>query len=303
MAASRKPADGIPGLFFRLLGDSESSKTLIAIALMVFGLAVGTYLLWDRFGGYVMGQPQYRLAVESIEMTPQPNWIVKSDVRKESATAASLKDLHIRRTDITLRVAQAFSMHPWVRKVVHVSKRYPARILVELDYRRPVAMVEVTGGWLPIDGESVLLPTADFDSDATRNYLKISAGESLPNSSLAGTAWGDDRVSQAALVAAYLQPHRENLNLDRILAYRGPNDIRGNPDYYFVIMTAKNTSVIWGRAPSKEQSGEPFAEQKLSRLQQFAVEQGSLDVLQPGQTIDLRHADRLDVARLPEDLR
>ena len=190
-----------------------------------------------------------------------------------------------------------------MQKVVHVSKRYPARVLVELDYRRPVAMVEVTGGWLPIDGDAVLLPTSDFSADATTEYIRISAGDSLPNSKLAGTAWGDERVTQAAKLAAYLTPQTHNLGLAKILGYRGPNDFRGRPDYYFVIMTRKNTSVIWGRAPAHEQSGEPVAEQKLARLQQFAAEQGSLDVLDPGQTIDLRHADRLNVAALPDDLR
>ncbi len=300
--ASRKN-DDIPGLLQRLVGQSESSAVLVGISILLVCLAVGTYTLWSHFGGYVMGQPEYQLTVESLETTPQPAWIATTDVRDEAARSVNLSSLHIRQSDVTLRVAQAFSMHPWVRKVVHVSKRYPARIIVQLDYRQPVAMVEVSNGWLPIDAEGVLLPTNDFGPEATRQYMRIAAGESQPVSSVAGTSWGDDRVIEAASVAAYLQPYANELKLREIIAYRGKNDIRGRASYDFLVMTEQDTSIIWGHAPSRERSGEPVAEQKLTRLRQFAAEQGSLDVLQPGQTIDLRNAVRLDVAALPEDLK
>ena len=116
MAAKQQTNDSIPGLLRRLLGESQSSTALFAISIMLVGLAAGTYILWGKFGAYVMGQPEYRLTVESIESTPQPAWIVASDVREESAVSGGLKDLHIRQPDLTLRVAQAFSMHPWGAK-------------------------------------------------------------------------------------------------------------------------------------------------------------------------------------------
>jgi len=303
MARSRDHNDGIPGLLRRMLGESEASAALTLIAIVLAVMAVGTFVLWNRFGGYVLDQPQYRLTSESIEITPQPPWISTTDVRGESVLAGSLNNLHIRQSDVTLRVAQAFSMHPWVKKVTHVSKRYPARVLVDVVYRRPVAMVEVNQGWLPVDNDGVLLPTADFSPEATRQYLRISAGKTSPANNLAGSAWGDERVAEAARVADYLGPHANQLKFEKIVAYRGPNDVRGNPDYNFVILTRNGTKVIWGRSPSKEQSGEPFAEQKLARLQEFAERNGGLDVLDPGQTIDLRHADRLDVATLPDDFK
>ena len=54
--------------------------------------------------------------------------------------------LSIMDDNLTRRVYDAFSLHPWVGKVRQVRKFYPARVEVELVYRKPVCMVAVQGG-------------------------------------------------------------------------------------------------------------------------------------------------------------
>jgi len=78
-----------------------------------------------------------------------PEWI-HCDLRAEIFRSAALDGpLSIMDEDLAERIAVACALHPWVARVRSVRKYHPARVVVELDYRRPVLMVEVTGGLLP----------------------------------------------------------------------------------------------------------------------------------------------------------
>ena len=96
------------------------------------------------------------------------------------------------------QVAQAFALHPWVKRVVRVEKRFPAQVTVELEYRRPVMVVKIEApdeqGLLFLDEESVLLPSADFAPSQARNYLRIGAAGETPTS-VYGTPWGSERIA------------------------------------------------------------------------------------------------------------
>ena len=65
--------------------------------------------------------------------------------------------------ELVQKIQTAFSLHPWVANVTHVTKRHPAHVDVELEYRKPVAMVEVhengSDGLYPVDTDGVLLPS------------------------------------------------------------------------------------------------------------------------------------------------
>ncbi len=310
MARREKGKNRSGGLLSRFLGDWEGNPSLWLVGVILAFVTVAALVLWSRFGPHIMAGGGYRLNEQSFEVTTQPPWIVVSDVKGESIVSGSLTQLNLRQKDVTVRVGQAFSMHPWVKKVNHVTKRYPSRVIVDLEYRRPVAMVEVSmmhqgqrqPGRLPIDGEGVLLPTVDFTSTTADQYLRISAGETTPVSTMSGTAWGDDRVHEAAGVAGFLLPYQQQLGFFKVIAYRGPTDGTGAVSNYFVLRTQQGASVIWGRAPGLERSGEPQAEQKMARLREYATQHGGLTTEHPGQTIDVRRAEGLQVASLSEEI-
>ena len=95
-----------------------------------------------------------------------------------------LKELNLLDPQVTVRVAQAFATHSWVKTVRRVRKHHPARIQVDLEYRRPAAMVEVDlageKGLLPVDETGVLLPPSDFSPDQAKEYPRIGIGHTTP---------------------------------------------------------------------------------------------------------------------------
>ena len=287
--------------------DHGSGFATLAITGFVILAAFALAALWKQYSPSVIAN--HLISAQTIEITPTPPWI-RSDIKQEVIVAGGLSGLSIREEDLTLRVAEAFRMHSWVAKVKRVSKKHPATVLVTLEYRQPVAMVEVPdrtvagqfieGGLYPIDAAGVLLPTADFTSERARAFPRIAAQDAAPMSP-PGAAWGDHRIHDAAVTAAALAPYWEKLDLYRIIALAGSTDARGEKDVVFRLMTRGNTMILWGHAPGKEIVAEAAADKKIARLLRLRREEGSLDSVGKDQAIDLRDEDQLEMASRPED--
>ncbi len=169
----------------------------LLLALILIAFIAGGISLWRKYGGgIVAGDEQYLVRVENLEVSPQPAWIT-SDVREEVYFDAGWEKQppSILETDLAVRVAQAFEQNTWVAKVGQVTKHHPSRVVVQLEYRRPVAMVEVDyqgeAGLLPVDGEGILLPPDNFTADEAVAFPRITVDYTGPQGSI-GTPWGDE---------------------------------------------------------------------------------------------------------------
>jgi cell division septal protein FtsQ len=183
-------------------------------------------------------------------------------------------------------LSQAFLLNPWVAHVEKVTTAYPARVHVALLFRRPVAMVEVYGGLLPIDRDGVLLPTEDFSPGEARNYPRIAGVKSSPLGPL-GTAWGDPVIEAAAKLADVLRGEWDALQLHHIAEHdRAATD---GSRLAFDLVTRGGTIFIWGSAPHDESDGEPEASKKLARLFQWS---------ETGQSLEQVPIDQRDLRRL-----
>ncbi len=200
-------------------GAGRAIRWLLLIAVLVASGAGLWLTLWDHVRGHVLARSEYRIEAANIAITPPPAWI-RADVKNEVIRSGGLDSgLSLIDEGVTVRVAQAFQLHPWVAKVTRVSKSHPARLVVELNYRKPAAMVEVSGGLLPVDGEGVLLPSDDFTPEEAAAYPRITEIKTVPVGPQ-GSRWGDARVAGGARLAAALADDWKNLRLERHCADR-----------------------------------------------------------------------------------
>ncbi|MCI0359715.1 MAG: hypothetical protein L0211_14660, partial [Planctomycetaceae bacterium] len=171
-------------------------------------------------------------------------------------------------------------------KVKRVEKRFPALIAVTVDYRRPVAAVELSRGGkrelLFVDGEGVLLPSLDFAGNQAADYLRIGGINSTP-AGVYGSPWGDECVAGAAQIADAWGDRFKTAGLYRIL----PSETAGGQIHY-ELRTPGDTRVLWGAAPGRESTAEPTPEQKIAALLEYITDKGPLD--RPGgeRLLDLR---------------
>lgn len=262
-------------------------RTVVVVLVVLAAAGYGLSEAWQRWGNRVLASADYVVTPEQIVVSPQPTWI-HADIKAEVIRDNSLSRLDVRDRSVLERVERAFALHSWVARVKQVRKSYPARIHVELEYRQPVAMVEVTSqnrpGLLFVDAASILLPSEEFSASEARNYLRISAGNVAP-AGVYGTPWGSEPVAGAARLAAAWGDRWQAFQLYRIVI---GDDGHGQPLYE--LQTQDGRRVVWGRAPGRELTGEPQAEAKIARLAELCAPQGSLP---PG--------DRpLDLSRNPQ---
>jgi len=260
-------------------------RPVLVVVVAIAALAVGWYAVWQRVGPGVLASESYRVTPEKFDMTPPPPWI-HSDVRAEVFRSASFeRSLRLTDDDLTERIAGAFALHPWVARVRRVEKRHPARIVVDLEYRRPVCMVEVLGELLPVDGEAVLLPKEDFSPVEASRYPRL-VGVKTPPVGALGERWGDARVIGGAAIADVLADVWEEMNLAVIVPSEPP--IPGvAADLTFTLVTRLGTRIFWGRAPGRDGPGEIPAQDKLARLEEYFRRYGTLEGRGGPQELDI----------------
>jgi hypothetical protein len=260
---------------------------------LVLGLALlAIVVAWQRWGSGVLEDSRRLLTAENLAMTPQPDWIdPATDVKAEAIRDGSLLKVNLLDDQASVQIARAFELHSWVRKVNRVQKQAPGNVVVELEYRRPVALVEVFYNEIlsyePVDVDGVVLPEDLFHRDARHleNYVRITADYSMPSGPL-GTRWGDPRIHGAARIAGLLEKVWKPWNLHRIVALPADDPSR-RPT--FEIRGRGSSRILWGHAPGEEAAGEAAPVQKLTWLAEFLRQRGPLD--QEGsspQDIDLR---------------
>lgn len=244
-------------------------------AVAVIALAVGIGLVvWSRVADDVRSDSDYVLLPEAVELRGVAPW-VKSDVKGQALRQASLDGgLPIDDPELPRRLGRAFDMHPWVRQVVRVELAHPAKAVVEVQCREPVAMVGVRGGLLAIDADAVVLPSGDFTGESAARYPRIKGIESSPQGP-EGSAWGDPVVDEAAALAVAIGPEWNDLGLVecRPLLDEGRR--------VWELVREEGGPIRFGSAPGRETGDEPLAAAKVARLR------GLRDAAPGGGPVDL----------------
>lgn len=265
------------------------------LLVVIAGLFGGAwYGAWRQWGRGLLSSEEYLLTDKKAEITPLPEWI-HSDICAQVFRDASLDPpLSINDDDLVLRIRSAFALHPWVAKVERVQKFHPARVKVDLVYRRPVCMVEIAGELTPVDAEGVVLPREDFSAVEASRYPRLAGIDTAPLG-VAGTRWGDDRVLGGAEIAAALAERWEKLGLKSIVAAK-PLGLGFRETPTFDLLTRGGSRIPWGRGPSGDAPGEIPPKDKVARLEKYLADHGSLDSQPGGVGLDLSRPQPVDTS-------
>ena len=253
-------------------------------------LIIGGYVSWHRWGAEHVAKNFYGIDSSLLHVTPPPPH-VRSNVVDTVYRDTQLDKLSTLDPQATAKIASAFSIHPWVSDVFSVRKLPSGVIDVQLEYRMAVAMVHVISqhqevkddAFFAVDGNGFLLPTRDFTSQETLDYIHIRIPGVYPTGSVGGP-FGDHRVTAAAKVAALLHPYRKDLGL---LSIDVQGDLRNNSVPQLGLTTRSGAHPFWGSPPGMESRDEAEATMKLKKLLSGeAGDNADLRIASPG------HSDR-----------
>jgi hypothetical protein len=231
---------------------------------------------------------EYRLETTKIQLKPAIERPVPRDLIEQVRRQSELpQELSLLDPKLCKTVGDAFANHPWVARVISVRQSFPAEVVVELEFRRPVAMVQVKGGRIPIDAFGFVLPSEDFTvADVSRFPTIRMAG--------AGNLSRDGgRINQAGLIGAgriaeLLAPSWSHLDLEAIELPRATGGVEPS-DLQIQLQSKSGSTIIWGRAPGSDHPGELTPAQKLARLEKYLAEYGGFDRPSGPYEIDIRH--------------
>ena len=291
----RKSAASPAGLTKLVEILSGPARPLLVIALLGVAAFGAWYFVWNRVQHQVLSSEEYLVTPENVEITSPPDW-VHTDIRAEVFRSACLdRPLSIMDDDLTERIKDAFSLHPWVAKVRQVTKHHPARVKVDRDYRRPVCMVDIVTGLLPVDANGVLLPFDDFSPVEASRYPRLVGIDTVPVGP-PGESWGDARVIGGAEIADALSDVWKPWRLWQIIA--SPSGIESESSY--TLLTRGGTRIRWGLAPGSKVPGELPVSDKLARLQQYVRQYGTLEGRGGPQELDVYKLQPVRISSRPE---
>jgi hypothetical protein len=292
--SSTAPAARFPKLAALLAGWGK----FLLLGLLLAGLfAAAGYKIWQFAREKTLSSEEYQFAPEKILLKPwpMPSWVqpdprleVFDQLRRQGAVSMMNEDLSPE------RVTAAFEQNPWIARVHKVTKKYPATVEVELEYRRPVLMVCIDeknyANAYAVDADGISLPTKGCFTDQEIAKYPHLIGVDKPPATGVGKRWGDSRVIGGAEIAAALLPVWEKLHLKHIIpkalspaAAEISESATQSPqfgEYHFDITAQGSPNDIripWGRSPSDKNSQEPTPAQKAKKLEKQAQEWGSLE--------------------------
>ena len=277
----RKPASRTPialGPLTEFAGFLVGPGRTVVLVALLFSLFGGAcYWGWQEVHGDVLASPDYMLSPEDIVVTDRPAWM-SFDIREKVFQNASLsQNLSIMDPDLTERIASAFSLHPWVAKVNRVTKRYPATVMVDLEYHRPVCVVCICDELIPVDVKGNHLPARDLPPSELERYPRFECADLSTPRGPVGDRWGDTRVVGAAQIAAALGDRWQRYHLDRIEAVPAADDNQLAHTVYR-LYTRSGSRIIWGAAPGAKVASEPTTEEKIAYLDEEIRSYGTLEV-------------------------
>ena len=262
----------------------------LASAVLVLGVfLVAWWVVWQRVGPNVVKSERFLVRLDNLETTPQPEW-VPGDVRAEVFQSLQFDGpMNLLDDDLGPRVAEGFARHPWIERVVRVTKLPSSSVQVELDYRRPACVVKVGDRLLAVDHRSILLPIEGISRIELERYPQLVGVDSLPRA-IPGEPWGSVRVAGGAAIASALSDVWEDWRLARIVPFSviAPD---GREQVHYSVFTESGTRITWGLPPGVDGPGELSAQAKLAQLKAYYIRHGSFD----GRTGPLD----LDVRSLP----
>ncbi len=286
---------------------------IIQGGVLLFLLAA-LFIFWQKWYHRVDGEKQYIATKRNLILLDPPPWISPSFIDEVTEDyPGGFYGVNITDKEQIKTLFSALMHHPWVKRVESLEVSHPARILIRLTFREPIALVEVSkkqadlygnqdkDGFYSIDSEGTLLPSDYLDTclkmnpEAQYDYLWISGIESAPMGGY-GEPWNDPAVENAALLAEFLSEGGTKLGIQKIIAPKTEEDSEFKVDPDFELTTAYGNKILWGSFPAspvvavgKQLENDRYGalkkelfdsqRRKLDRLNQLVQEYDSLDNL------------------------
>jgi len=295
-----------------------SSRSTRRIAGLVGAIAVICGFCW-MMQRNLRTLPRHQIDPGRVELAANPTWAkpelarrIKEDIEIEMrAELAALPASDAFDAELLPKVHDALSRCAWVRRVISISRRFPANAEAQaeltpvLEIRSPALCVATPEGWVLVDGDAVRLPLtikngpngkAELDDFCAGLMKPLRVVEGVSGAAPApGKKWESEEIAAAISMEHVLRDCAMDavLPIARIYLVGVPQHadtsgrVRYAPGGGVVLLpdaqVMPETKLVWGRPPVHAGTLELSVNDKLAEIKRLLKE----PELMQGKAIDL----------------
>ena len=284
--------------------DSGWTSRLIRIALwtLVFpalaaGAGLGAYRLWHN----IRTRPEFMVDASAVSFRHAPACVkhdaMLQDLRWQLSSLHS--PLSIFTSGLPQEVAEQLRESPWVKNVRQVERRLPNRLIANLQFREPVAVVTFEGGHYLVGRDGYWLPRRLYrvPDDWTPQNTPPIVNDNLASEPQPGEKWGAPAITAGARLCSFLRRSGALAEVDiqaiDVTEVGPPLD-----DSEIVLLTENDVRIRWGGADCydhiaglRQRPNYTTDAQKLQKLLEMARE--NPQELTQAEYLDLRYRNKV----------
>jgi len=287
---------------FRL---SEEARTLLRKSLFV-GLGCMATFAIIVFGifkayAYVEDDVAYSSQPPKVVIKDRPIWMsdllaeqICEVARPPGGHSALNRDLP---KNATIALQENTRTKAWIRQIRQLKLVYGERpgdtLVLDCEFRAPIALVKWDGKYYLVDAEGVVLPEQYSDEQISKIVfgrdgkmnIRVVEGVRSERPAFPGEKWVGEDVKAALDMIKVLhgKPFTEEIIKVEVGNYAGREDAR---EAQIVLSTRRNTEVRWGRPVESTDLAEIRPAEKMRKLEQIYRQYSRVDAGE--QWIDIR---------------
>lgn len=271
---ARKSRRGVRG-YAAHAGSWDPRRTLLVLELFgILAIALGLVVAWrvseQSLVEYAEAHQPPDTATAHIVLYDAPPWMTDPVRRQLAERIAKVIQPDVFDGASLRRAAEALAQDPWVRRVRQVRRLVDGRVIVEAQYREPVAVVEAQPGYILIDVQGVRLPGMYERQHVGTLRLPMITGIASAPPSQPGQTWKGDDI-HAALTLVELLAAEPYVNQVRAFDVRATDQGRLR-----LALVTDQGEVQWGYPPGSEETIEPSWRVKVERLRRLYADYNTI---------------------------
>ncbi|MEM1445804.1 MAG: hypothetical protein AAGF84_07110 [Planctomycetota bacterium] len=250
----------------------DPQRTLLGLKVVgIAALIVGTGVAWttgqSALIGYAQDHRSLPVTPADVTLLDAPPWIAGGKIEQRLRDAAAQR---IKADPFDGRglqdAAAMLTLDPWVAEVQQV-RRTPTGVVVEAEYRQPLAMVKARDGYHIVDTEGVRLAGPAYWQALEPAGLPLITNVTVAPPGELGLPWEGAEIEAGVELVKLLQ---DEPFAPQITAYDvGQRDPRTNK--LCLVLQTDGGGVIWGRPPGDAWAvAEVSTQEKVQRLRRIA---------------------------------
>lgn len=247
--------------------SKKTGKRKIAILGCISFLALSV-ILWGIFSGYgvLLKMDEFKIDKKEVSFD-LPNWISEEGSREINNLLLLHNEKSVFDKDLTEDIAKVYNRNPVFKRVVSVKRKFPNKIKVSLELRKPIALVKSKGNVFLVDSDSIRLPGRYYKWPDSNEYTMSILVDKLKDVPISGKKWNDQRVLAGVDIVKFLKKNKA----DKLLRIENV-DVSGVGSRFLtrksdiILWTKNGTKIKWGCSPLCGEADELSDADKLRNL-------------------------------------